>query len=153
MLAPAPSVTYTPSQKLLLLLLFTLTLLACHVSTWYHRNPHVLAMSCAGDSPVQWMSRAFPPCLQRCLSDSFNHLGSLNCSMPAASVHFHVQVNVAIMLAPVAFLGHITSQPVEAMARMETDKVSIHNSLLQKLVRCSVQSPQQAASSSCVVIL
>ncbi len=35
-----------------------------------------------------------------------------------------VQVNVAIMLAPVTFLGHITSQPVEAMARMQTDRVS-----------------------------
>ena len=35
-----------------------------------------------------------------------------------------LQVSVAIMLAPVAFLGHITSQPVEAMARMETDRVS-----------------------------
>ena len=34
-----------------------------------------------------------------------------------------MQVNVAIMLAPVAFLGHVTSQPVEAMVRMETDKV------------------------------
>jgi len=37
-----------------------------------------------------------------------------------------VQVNVAIMLAPVTFLGHITSQPVEAMARMQTDRVSYH---------------------------
>ena len=35
-----------------------------------------------------------------------------------------VQVNVAIMLAPVTFLGHIASQPVEAMARMQTDGVS-----------------------------
>lgn len=34
-----------------------------------------------------------------------------------------VQVNVAIMMAPVTFLGHITSQPVEAMARMQTDRV------------------------------
>ena len=31
------------------------------------------------------------------------------------------------MLAPVAFLGHITSQPVEAMVRMETDRVSYLN--------------------------
>jgi hypothetical protein len=37
-----------------------------------------------------------------------------------------VQVNVAIMLAPVTFLGYITSQPVEAMARMQTDRVSHH---------------------------
>ena len=37
-----------------------------------------------------------------------------------------VQVNVAIMLAPVTFLGHITSQPVEAMARMQTDRVCHH---------------------------
>lgn len=44
--------------------------------------------------------------------------------MPGATLHSCVQVNVAIMLAPVAFLGHITSQPVEAMARMETDRVS-----------------------------
>lgn len=47
--------------------------------------------------------------------------------MPAATVHSLVQVNVALMLAPVAFLGHITSQPVEAMARMETDRVSYMN--------------------------
>ncbi|KAL3137660.1 hypothetical protein ABBQ38_004935 [Trebouxia sp. C0009 RCD-2024] len=33
------------------------------------------------------------------------------------------KVNVAIMLAPVAFLGHITSQPIEAMVRMETDRM------------------------------
>lgn len=37
-----------------------------------------------------------------------------------------VQVNVAIMLAPVTFLGHITSQPIEAMARMQTDRVCHH---------------------------
>ena len=43
------------------------------------------------------------------------------CKMVQLSV---MQVNVAIMLAPVAFLGHITSQPVEAMVRMETDRVS-----------------------------
>ena len=54
--------------------------------------------------------------------------------MLAATVHCCAQVNVAIMLAPVAFLGHITSQPVEAMARMETDKVSLHNSLLPSSV-------------------
>ena len=36
---------------------------------------------------------------------------------------YMVQVNVAIMMAPVTFLGHITSQPVEAMARMQTDRV------------------------------
>ena len=47
-------------------------------------------------------------------------------------MHRCAQVNVAIMLAPVAFLGHITSQPVEAMARMETDKVSLQYSLLYK---------------------
>lgn len=54
--------------------------------------------------------------------------------MLAATVHCCAQVNVAIMLAPVAFLGHITSQPVEAMARMETDKVSLDKSLLHKSV-------------------
>ena len=72
--------------------------------------------------------------LHAVMSDSSDRLGSLNCSMPAAAVHCCVQVNVAIMLAPVAFLGHITSQPVEAMARMETDKVSSKNSLAQGLV-------------------
>lgn len=44
-------------------------------------------------------------------------------------MHSMVQVNVAIMLAPVAFLGHITSQPIEAMVRMETDRVSYMNSV------------------------
>ena len=34
-----------------------------------------------------------------------------------------MQVNVAIMMAPVTFLGHITSQPVEAMARLQADQV------------------------------
>lgn len=58
--------------------------------------------------------------------------------MQGATLHGSAQVNVAIMLAPVAFLGHITSQPVEAMARMETDKVSIQTSLLYKLVPTTV---------------
>lgn len=33
------------------------------------------------------------------------------------------KVNVAIMMAPVTFLGHITSQPVEAMARLQADQM------------------------------
>ena len=41
-----------------------------------------------------------------------------------------LQVNVAIMLAPVTFLGHITSQPVEAMARMDADRVSRYTSVM-----------------------
>lgn len=55
-------------------------------------------------------------------------------------MHHCAQVNVAIMLAPVAFLGHITSQPVEAMARTETDKVSFQDFLLYKQI-CCVQPP------------
>ena len=34
-----------------------------------------------------------------------------------------LQVSIAVMLAPVTFLGHISSRPVATMAEMETDKV------------------------------
>ncbi len=37
-----------------------------------------------------------------------------------------VQVSIAVMLAPVTFLGHISSRPVATMAEMETDKVLAH---------------------------
>ncbi len=54
-----------------------------------------------------------------------------------------VQVNVAIMLAPVTFLGHITSQPVEAMARMQTDRVSHY------VLHATVNAAAAAAVLSC----
>lgn len=37
-----------------------------------------------------------------------------------------MQVNLAVMLAPVTFLGHITSPAVAAMATMQTDQVTAH---------------------------
>lgn len=86
--------------------------------------------------------------LHAVMSDSCGQLSSLNCCMTGATVHCCVQVNVAIMLAPVAFLGHITSQPVEAMARMETDKVSSQNCLLQRVVpTAGFLYPEPTASS------
>ena len=39
------------------------------------------------------------------------------------TVWLAVQVNVAIMLAPVTFLGHITSPAVAALASLQTDQV------------------------------
>ena len=68
-----------------------------------------------------------------------------------------MQVNVAIMLAPVTFLGHITSQPVEAMARMQTDRVSHHitSCLLpcQCCCYCIVSSTAAAAPLSAALLL
>ena len=60
-----------------------------------------------------------------------------------------MQVNVAIMLAPVTFLGHITSQPVEAMARMQTDRVIVITSHLA----CYPVNAAAAALSAALLLL
>lgn len=62
-----------------------------------------------------------------------------------------VQVSIAVMLAPVTFLGHISSRPVATMAEMETDKVLAPSSPPVLHLSCSLhaQQPPERLPVSC----